>query len=89
MRSSYQWTDLVIAPTRSRADLVMTLLFLALIGGANLESGGHPASHPNPAGIRLSAERAYALGRSLHTCERDQSRISSPVHMTTSAWPRT
>jgi hypothetical protein len=90
MNSSYRWMDHVVAPIRSRADLVMTLLFLALIGGANLLPSRHSASQPNPADVALSAEHAYAVpGRSLHTCDRDQSRISSPVHMTTPAWPRT
>jgi len=79
MRSSYRWTDHVIAPTRSRADLMATILFLAIVGFANLVPSRHTISPSNRAEVALSAGHAHALpGRASHTCERYQSRISSP-----------
>ena len=70
MRDSYQWTDQVIAPTRSRVDLVVTILFLAIIGVANLVPSGHTRGPPNRAEVALSAGNADALSvPTSHACE--------------------
>ena len=70
MRDSYQWTDHAIAPTRSRADLIATILFLAIIGVANLVPSRHTSGPPNRAEVTLSAGYAHALSvPASHACE--------------------
>ena len=70
MRGSYQWTDHAIAPTRSRADLIATILFVAIIGVANLVPSRNTGSPPNRAEVALSAGNAHALSvPTSHACE--------------------
>ena len=70
MRGSYQWTDHAIGPTRSRADVIATILFLAIVGVANLVPSRHTSGPPNRVEVALSAGNAHARSvPTSHACE--------------------
>ena len=79
MRSTYRWTDHLIAPTRSRADLIATILCLAIVGVANLAPIRNAMIPAHGAEVALSAGHAHPLPRQApQTCGRYPYRISSP-----------
>ena len=62
MRDEYRWTDHVITPRRLRAEFVVTLLLLVIVGGTSLVDGSVGQDHHSPvAQGAASAKHAPSL----------------------------
>lgn len=57
----YRWTDYQISPTRFRAELIATLLILAVVGVASLGAGDKEDHLRRPIVSTLSIERPANL----------------------------